>query len=363
MPATRFVLFPGVFRLALAYTVFFQHAVPVHLGIGAVFLFFMLSGYWVYQMGQSEYAATEAPYRTFIVSRVWRLMPVYYLSLAALLLTAWLWRADGVEPPSILSWAGLHTYVSHLLVLGYAPVPLPYRIFGPLWSLDIELQFYVVAPFIIVLLRKYHAFAPPRLALYVAALIGFACYVGLYQQSETTAFLPMYLLFFMIGTLSAHAGWRPDPRLAVALAGVAAAAIALCIALPATRPLLVLGSFARWQSAYNGDANIVLALLLAPYAMATVRRAPRAGSRMARLDRDLGNVTYEVYLLHPSVIAFEDHVIGSGSKTAHLALIGAMFVVLFPIAYTTYLLFDRPIDRLRRAYVKARRRMPQPVTP
>src|ERR1700723_1000256 len=96
MRLDRLIAPPGLFRIALAYIVFVNHSVPIHLGSMAVYLFFMLSGYWVFQMWGREYAPTEAPYRNFIVSRFWRLMPVYYVALALFLLIDFLFPSGRI---------------------------------------------------------------------------------------------------------------------------------------------------------------------------------------------------------------------------------------------------------------------------
>jgi peptidoglycan/LPS O-acetylase OafA/YrhL len=348
---------PGLFRIALAYIVFVNHSLPIDLGSMAVYLFFMLSGYWVFQMWGREYAPTKAPYRNFIVSRFWRLMPVYYVALALFLLIDFLFPSGrtGFQPDGV--WSTFHFYVSQLLILGYAPLPYVAKTMPPVWSLDIELQFYLVAPVLILLLTNCRAGSLPRLALWFVALVGFAAFVMFFGNIHAqSACLPMYLVFFLIGTYSARYGWKPNPSLAVG--GLAAALLLIvgCILFAPTRALLIEGSFSAWLSDFNPDANIVLALLVAPYAMSTVLKSPRKGSRLARLDRDLSNVTYEIYLLHPAALLIVAHFVGDVSKYRQLPVIVLAWLGLFPIAWLIYRIIDQPIDRLRTAYIRSRRR-------
>jgi peptidoglycan/LPS O-acetylase OafA/YrhL len=349
----RLILPPGLFRLALAYVVFVNHTIPVHLGTASVYLFFMLSGYWIYRMWDREYATTNSPYLIFLVSRAWRLLPVYYATLAIFCALAAAFSFDP-QVPRGFGGRALHFYLSHALLLGYAPLPFGDRLILPVWSLDIELQFYLAAPPLIFLLRHTRAWSPWRLLLYAVATVGFlvfvARYTGIWAQS---AWLPMYLAFFLIGLLTAHDDWRPAPALAVGLAAVAAAAALACIALPATRGLLIEGSFSSRLSDFNPDANIVLALLLAPYAMATVRRAP-ASPWLRRIDRDCGNLTYEIYLLHWSVAMLLIR-LGHGASTyARLPFIVASWLLILPVAWGIYVWLDRPLDRMRVAFVRSR---------
>jgi peptidoglycan/LPS O-acetylase OafA/YrhL len=348
---------PGLFRIALAYIVFVNHSLPIHLGSMAVYLFFMLSGYWVFHMWGREYAPTEVPYRNFLVSRFWRLMPIYYVALALFLLIDFLFPSGRIGFQPVGAWSTLHFYASQLLILGYAPLPYAAKTMPPVWSLDIELQFYLVAPLLIPLLSRYRAGSAPRLALWLVALAGFAAFIVFFGNIHAqSAFLPMYLVFFLIGIHSARYGWKPNPSLAVGGLAAALLLIAACILLPATRPLLIEGSFSGWLSGFNPDANIVFALLVAPYAMSTVLRSPEKGSRRARLDRDLSNVTYEIYLLHPAALLIVAHFVGQLSKYRQLPVIALAWVGLFPVAWLIYRYIDQPIDRRRSAYIRSRRR-------
>ena len=71
MPMT--VLGPGMFRLLLSLLVVLHHSLPLRLGTWAVYVFFILSGFWICRMWRQRYAETQSPYLTFLVSRWWRL--------------------------------------------------------------------------------------------------------------------------------------------------------------------------------------------------------------------------------------------------------------------------------------------------
>ena len=347
MRADRMITPPGVFRVILAYIVVVNHALPLHFGSMAVYLFFMLSGYWVFVMWKTEYVDKSTPYRAFIISRFWRLLPIYYFSTLTFLVIVRLFPGDGVSYRAESLSDAIHYVVSQMLVLGYAPLPSAAKILPPVWSLDIEMQFYLVAPICIATLGA----AWSRAVLFGVALAGVAAlvlfYGGLRAQSGC---LPMYLGFFLIGLYSAYRGWRPSPRLAVGGLATAVTVAAICLAIPIVRPLFVEGAFSTWLSDYNPDGNIVLAVLLAPYALATVRKS----SHWLRFDRDLSNVTYEIYLLHLSAIAIVHHYVGGLSRYQQIPALALAAVLLFPVSWAVYRLIDRPIDRLRVAYVKSR---------
>ena len=64
---------PGALRLTLAFAVFLHHTTSFNLGMSAVLVFFVLSGYWVAAMWKNTYSKTTSAYFTYLVSRVWRI--------------------------------------------------------------------------------------------------------------------------------------------------------------------------------------------------------------------------------------------------------------------------------------------------
>ena len=170
---------PGCFRLFLALLVFVDHSTRLNLGTAAVFIFFILSGYWIKVMWAKRYS--HGPYLTYIVSRFWRLMPVFALGscLSWMLLIARGARAAGHD-------ALLHQFISNIFIIGYDL--LAFRANGPAWSLDIEVQFYLVAPLLIAALNWSRWTLIPCLIVSVTMM--------LYDREQTL--LP-YVGFFALG--------------------------------------------------------------------------------------------------------------------------------------------------------------------
>ncbi len=350
MRASKLVIAPGAFRLALACTVFISHVLPLALGAAAVYLFFTLSGYWIYQMWHAEYASLDRSYTTFLISRVWRLFPALYATLFILALCVhplgWL----AFQLPADWSPAALNFYMSHLVLLGYAQLRTPDNLIPTVWSLDIELQFYLVAPLLIWLLDRTSHRSIGRLALYGFAAAGLGLLFTIYGLRPTTGTLPLYLAFFLCGLLSARHGWHPAQRQTHASLLGAALLLFGCIALPHAREFFLWGSFSGPLTQYNAQANGLLALLLVPYAMATVRRTGK------RADRVLGNLSYEVYLVHGAALPiFLQHFLHL-SRAARLPWIMLMIVAVAALSWLVYRYVDEPSERLRRAFVKAQRR-------
>ena len=340
---------PGAFRLILALVVFVNHTLPIQLGSCAVYIFFMLSGYWVHEMWFREYRFTNRPVLVFFVSRLWRLLPMYYVVLLILVSV----RSIGGQHPfpwqHSLTVQALHFYFSHALLFFYAMLDPELRTFLPVWSLDIEMQFYAVAPLLFICMSAGADRCRTMLVTLVSS-VGLLVFLGFYEGLRAQAgFLPMYLLFFMVGVRTAQRKWRPSEATALSGSAIAGFCVVVCLALASLRPLLIQGSFSGWLSIYNPAANVVLALLMAPYAMATVHQS---GVLPRSLDRHLSNLTYDIYLLHwPAAVALLQFA-GDLSTYQRLPLVILAWIAVPCASVALYILLDRPIDRQRARFVR-----------
>lgn len=353
MKLTHLIAPPGLFRIILAYLVFINHTFPLHVGSVSVYLFFMLSGYWVYAMWFKEYAITNQPYWNFLTGRFWRVYPIYYTALGLSFLATRFVGAHDFDFRPTGALVAFHYYFSHVFIYGYSALPRLAQIMPPVWSLDIEMQFYVAAPLLILVWNRYGAWSVPRLLVYAVGIVGLAIYVDLiWHKVGFSGYMPNYLLFFLVGVQTAHSGWRPSERLAIGGCLLAASLMVGSMIVPATRSLLVEGKFAGPLTPYFQLASIVMAVLVAPYAMATVRKQPES-AWFRRLDRDLGNMTYEVYLFHETALLIGWHYI-SGTRLQQIPWLFLVAVAVMPMAWVFYQLIDLPMERRRKAFLRSR---------
>jgi peptidoglycan/LPS O-acetylase OafA/YrhL len=413
MPLKLPVLPPGAFRLWLALIVFITHTTPLKLGASAVFLFFALSGYWIDRMWHAEYQHVARPVRTFYLSRLWRIFPVFYAALALMLLCAacgWIAlphpalgttldiapssEAVAGAPATVLGpMAAFHYYASHVLLFGYATIHPAWRVIAPLWSIDIELQFYVVAPLVIWLLDRAwasgNASTSPHdvarhpgsashevrcrsligpILLFVVCVLGLLHMLLAYRGDDSTiGVLPDYLAFFVAGAWVARRDRHFSSAQVQIGAGIAFAILLICTAFHPLRGVMYFGSNYGVMSYFNTAANLLIAIALLPYAMATTRVRPRkreatettpaSGWRRrldpARLDRLFGALSYEVYLIHGIVLLV---VHGSGvlptGSLARLLWLPPLLVVIVAVSLVVYYVVDEPLERGRRRWVR-----------
>lgn len=122
-----------------------------------VTLFFVLSGYGIYYSVSSMESEGKLSFKSFMIRRLNRLGPHYYLNLLVLLL---LTKNAGYitmsQAPNII----MHALFIHNLVPRYAGA-----INGVLWAMGVIVQFYVVAiPLYICIQKSKGAFVPAAIA-------------------------------------------------------------------------------------------------------------------------------------------------------------------------------------------------------
>jgi peptidoglycan/LPS O-acetylase OafA/YrhL len=322
---------PGAFRFALAFAVFLHHTTNFNLGMSAVLIFFVLSGYWVAAMWSQTYSKTTSSYFTYLVSRVWRITPVFALCSAI----AWtLLVARGAVPQ--LSGGVLHQLFSNVLILGYNS--LPFQANTPGWSLDMEMQFYLVAPLVIFLISK-------------NIIVLLICALGslFVQRLGGAATVAPFLYFFAIGVASARHDLKPSRRLAYGSLYATLAVLTLC-ALLLAKNIIVDGAHDA-PMAFSSTSNALIALIMTPWALYTVRQM--GGSK----DRMFGDLSYIFYLLHWSVLGALKT--GEGTYPERIVLCSEALLLVIAASYLIWRFFDRPINRLRAEWVSGRRLLPR----
>lgn len=308
------VLSPGAFRLLLAVAVLVSHASRFDIGRLAVLLFFYLSGYWVSRIYQSEFAGRR--WLMFYVGRWLRIAPLYFVVMLAAA------ALRGLP----LSWENFT--LLGVDTTGRDPT-------GVSWSLDIELQFYLLVPLLFATAWP-RALILPALAVLTAAGWWLHAAIGV-----ATAL--MYLPVFALGALNARTRWQPERGVALAsLAGFGLFTAAIA-AIPATEAFLDKTK----PHPFDQDwFSMIWMLPLVPYVAASLAR------KSTPFDRDVGNWSYPLYLVHYSLIAF--FVAHGHSKWIGVALAPAIALVLF------YGL-DRRFERMRRRVLGVPWRARKPV--
>lgn len=328
---------PGAFRLILALAVVgFHLSKYVFIGEAAVYAFFILSGYWVSKMYEDKYSPAKHGKRIYLIGRFLRIYPVYWLALLCAFGMNYALHGsrywDKIASYSMLEQ--VHFKLSNFLLLGYchtSPKFLP-----PAWSLDIEVQFYLLLPLILYGCRYINI--RWLLAASVAVMI-YALLVYNFRYRIIFKYLP----YFMLGVAMAK-GLRFDyvkPKTSLwLLAGV----LGLHFIIPDLYQKTVFGKF----SLYNTHLNFVLPLIILPYIEHNVSIKSKGNDGM------YGALSYIVYLFHWVLILPYEHYYGQLPGLQRLPYTIAYLVLTMLVSVLVYFFFDKKNEVRRKRWVVKR---------
>jgi len=342
-----------VLRFFAAFSVLFGHALHEALSFGfaggqsvlatvdgwnfgsGVDVFFVLSGFLMFYISAASFGTAEAQPK-FLMRRIVRLVPLYWLFTAAMLVAT-------LAFPAQLAHATLsvpHVLASFAFVPWLDSTALPHPLLGLGWTLNYEMFFYLLFSFALLLpLRQGLGALVVLFAALVAAnpLIG-ANWVQLKFWSDPI------ILEFLFGVGLAVL-FRRGVVLArgAAIAAVLAGAIGLAIAPlwplagPMLRPL---------------TAGVPAALLVAAAASLSNGRLSRAGQLLVLG----GDASYALYLSHPFsinlvVLVWQKLHLASPWLFALSAIAAAVLV-----SVTVHLALERPLTRWLHRLVDTPRR-------
>jgi peptidoglycan/LPS O-acetylase OafA/YrhL len=246
-----------------------------HLGSTSVALFFMITAFLFW--GRVLSRGGEIDWKEFLVSRIYRLYPVYLLMFGVVLILVILttWPA---QPPSMRDTA--RSVLEWLLMLdapdlnGLANTRL--LVAGVLWSLRYEWLFYLALPLIgLITGRSRQPFAAILSAMAAGALVHW--WIGRYPFEFGV------LLSFAGGVAAAH--WVRHPELVAfgisPAAGVAALAALVC-------------EIGLFSTPFQAESTVLLAIFFVMVACGQ----SFGGLLCKPALLWLGDITYGIYLLH-----------------------------------------------------------------
>ncbi len=294
-------------------------------------------------MFQRKYSAARNPALLFIASRMIRLLPVF-LIFNSLAIVMNMVLHEQVAP-------GRLSIIPNTLIIGYSS--LPDAPFPPAWSLDIELQFYILFPIIFALMPSFERFFVR--ILFAAFLLG-----GLYF-----AFLPALAFitigtvfpfagFFLLGAFSAKRGWKPSRSLSVASLVLTLILVTAILSVPSLRGFLIRG-VSDLEIAWHDAVNFVLALVLTPFALSTVY------VRSTHRDRIMGDMSYVVYCSHWLARTVAKHYLSDLGRTAKAPLVLGLIITTYGVSLLLLLYVDWPLSRWRERWVARQLQPPNAV--
>jgi peptidoglycan/LPS O-acetylase OafA/YrhL len=307
-----------------------------------VYLFFALSGYLLYwPFAKRAFAAGRAiDVRRYALNRALRILPLYYAALAIVLV----WQHGG---GSLRQWLLYATFLENF------DKDVLLEVNGAAWSVAVELQFYVVLPFLALGIASMARGSLARAAIAIGALaaasfaLRWFTFYEIYNRSGEAAAdqalrysLPSTFFFFTGGMLLCllRLHWeRRPPRLPAPLG---------------TAEVWVLASAATWAVVFHYYGREYLAAIASALLVAACVLPLRGGLTLRPLEwrplAALGVASYSLYLWHVPILTE----LGDASWTPRgfaglLPVAGAICVA---VAFASYRLVEAPFLRLRRRW-------------
>jgi peptidoglycan/LPS O-acetylase OafA/YrhL len=255
------------------------------VGFHGVELFFVISGFILGLPFAACHLKSAAPVdlRKYYLRRVTRLEPPYFVA-ALLLFVLALW-VQGKSGQALYPHLAASLFYLHNLIYG-SPSPA----IGVAWSLEIEVQFYVLVP-LLALLFTIKGRWLRRLCL-VALTLGILCAQSLFlpQSGRLSLSILAFLQFFLIGFLLADvflADWKETPQTSVYWDVVA------IVGWPLLFVVLRREALTHW---------------LFPFLVFLIYCAAFRGSLSRRVFSNpfltvIGGMCYSIYLIHYEVIS------------------------------------------------------------
>jgi len=298
----------GTIRFFLATLVLLSHLgitfYGYNLGVSAVVLFYLLAGMVSYKLLSTMYENRPVAY---YLDRIKRIFPLYFLVLAFSYGVYLL----GASSYFISSSPDFVSFLSNLTI-----IPLSYYMYSgidkftllpPAWSLGVELQFYILAPFIILHFKKTIVILFLSLGVYLLAI------TGILQTDYFGYRLIVGVLFiFLVGaqiqkSLMIGVRLQSNPLVFVYI-------------------LLWITAIYLYNIGYKAPYNYeTLAALLIGIPFFALHKKIQ---KFATIDKYLGSLSYAVFLVHfPVFWLFELY--GYNSKELFLILPMTLFLSIF----------------------------------
>lgn len=296
----------------------------------AVAVFIVISGYCL-GLPVARRAAAPFDVRAFALRRARRLGPAYvvalFLSVLPFCLTAVL-TGHAINAGHIALSLTMHLALIHNL-----SATANEYLNGPMWSIALECQIYVVFALLLVpVWRRLGAWAQLGVALVLGLLPHFALH-GRYDYV-----VPWLLALFAMGVVAAHAtARRPRARVPWGWLTAAAAAVALALAIP-------LGDAAPDNALWLPDLALGAAVALF-FVWSDGAAVPWPARILAlRPVVVLGTFSYSLYLIHGPLVRLTGALLQHAhAGTATSALVYALLIPLvLALAYAFYRAFERP---------------------
>jgi peptidoglycan/LPS O-acetylase OafA/YrhL len=341
---------PGQFRFLLAFLVLMYHSLEFFpLGHYAVYVFFLLSGYWIFKMYEEKYRFFKNAYLVYIRSRLMRLMFVYWLILAIAIVVFFI-KSYLLNNHNWQGFSVAEVFLKNIFVLGLNSSPIIF--ITTAWSLEVEIQFYLAVP-LFVMLRKY---VDIKVQLIFSLLI-LAVLIYLIPLDSRTPNLFFSLPFFLIGAWLYYSAKIFTAKIANIFLGIMAAVLLINIFVPDLRHIFLVKTESRFGiDQYQDHINMLLALLTIPFLTRNITQKITDTH-----DGTWSSMSFVIYLVHWPLLKLYNtaNILQGGShKLLNLVL---LYVASLLLSYIIAVKYDQYFEGIRRKWLKKQEKAKAPA--
>jgi peptidoglycan/LPS O-acetylase OafA/YrhL len=292
-------------------------------------IFFVLSGYCIHRtqaftrVRSGSYQFSSA---NFLIRRFFRIYPVLLGALFVTSLCDFLSRHYFPNSEK-LGDTGLSTFLVNLVSLqGMAGGP--YGSNGPLWTLSIEVQFYIFYPILLICMFRFGNLV----TLSILAIINLISYFAL-ERAGYQMFLAYWVSWYL-GALVAE--YEALGLLSERLSTFKVRATFYAFAIV----LLVIGCALFFRFTYVPFQ--VWAVAFAVFLFAFLRRPEKLAGGAARLFGWLGSFSFSLYIIHQPVVVLIQSICFNSIKQNSLVPFCASLSIAVACAYVFSFIFEKP---------------------
>jgi peptidoglycan/LPS O-acetylase OafA/YrhL len=325
---------------------------------------FLIAGILVDSRNKGDY------YRKFYIHRALRILPPYYFLLLVLTGAMFIWKGQYFQLTK--GWGSpfwFFIYVGNFIFASSAAWPRAVMAFGPLWSLQIEEQYYLAFPFIVKnlslkLLKRF---------MWLMLLASPVIRTVLYLYNPNNPFLqyvlsPCRLEGFALGALIAirfrEGEWNISKRFLTCLSAALVAGLVLFTAF--NTPVY---PFESWATVFNRTIGFTISSITC--ACLVLWLIVFQGSRLTAFLRGrfiiyLGKISYGTYLYHIPVALIVSYIAkryGLGAYIGGFFYFATAFALTNVCAALSWEFLESPLLKLKDRWSKgsARKNVDQPV--
>lgn len=322
---------------------------PLHVllgGFGSVVLFFALSGF---VLTQAFLGGTRVAYGDYLIRRVLRILPAYWVAIVAAFVMAHMLSGYGDE--GLSDWfhtranqppPTLDVLINHLALIGQFDTR---KVNPAVWSLVHEMRISIVFPLLVAFVARHSV---PRVLSIALLLVPLATLLHLLSPglAATLQFVPIFIFGILLAMhRQAFSDWLLGKHVAFRIAAAVAAFLVVYYLRTTEMTPLWIGSIVVFV---QGAAATFL--MLVAISSATAGRVLKH-----RVAYFFGEISYSLYLWHAPILFAAIKLLGTLLPLALVMLIAFCASVI--VATLSFHLIERPFMAIAKGVTSKRRNL------